>query len=243
MNVELDRQGVLRVVGISAGVATGFVAGLWLWRRRTVTEPFSAPSWTSPRGSAQDVAAELARDAKLGRRRIEVDAVAEGVVELTGSVRDRVEAERAVGIAQGTTGVYTVVNRLRVEAEESHRESTRRRWADGAPELRERKVYGMGVGMGAGRHAPETDPDRPSDKQKMVERELDVDRVEDAPETTVNPVSGAEAVEDPFMKPGDERAIREAGLDPSPRPTSMPRESGSDAAVDGEPEGEAEQRT
>jgi hypothetical protein len=243
MNVELDREGVLRVVGISAGVATGFVAGLWLWRRRTEADALDTTEWAAPRGSAQDVAGALARDGKLGRRRIEVDTIAEGVVELTGSVRDRLEAERAVGIAQGTTGVYTVVNRLRIEAEESHRESTSRRWSEGAPELRERKVYGMGVGMGTARHARETDPDRPSDKPRMVERELDVSRVEDPSESTENGVSGAGAVSDPYMKPGDERAIREAGLDPSPHPTSTPEEAGPEAAAGGEPEGEAEERT
>lgn len=243
MTVERDRQSVLRVFGISAGVATGFVAGLWLWRRRPGGAPTVITDRAAPRGSAQDVADSLVRDGKLGRRRIEVDTIAEGVVELTGSVRDRMEAERAVGIAQGTTGVYTVVNRLRVESEESHQERTRRRWRDGAPEMRERKHYGMGVGMGTRRQSPDTDPDRPSDKQQMLERELDVGRVEDPPESTLHPSSGAEAVDDPYMKPGDERAIREAGLDPSPRPTSTPRESRPEGEDRAEPEGEAEGRT
>jgi hypothetical protein len=190
MIVNRDRQSLLTIFGISAGVATGLAAGVWLWRRRgEVVGPQTMPMWHEPRGSAQDVAELLREDSRLSRRRIEVDTIAEGVVELSGSVRDRTEADRAVGIAQRTTGVYTVVNRLRIEAEDSHREETRRRWSEGAPELRERHHYGMGVGMGRPRHSPLTDPDRPSDKQKIVERELDVSKVDDS----VEAVPGAEA--------------------------------------------------
>jgi hypothetical protein len=194
MMVDRDRQSLLTIFGISAGVATGLVAGVWLWRRRSDLVSEAMPLWHEPRGSAQDVAESLRADGKLSRRRIEVDTIAEGVVELSGSVRDRQEADRAVGIAQRTTGVYTVVNRLRIEAEDSHREQTRRRWSEGAPELRERQHYGIGVGMGRSRHSPLTDPDRPSDKQKIVERELDVNRVEDAGDV----VPGAGGVAEPL---------------------------------------------
>jgi hypothetical protein len=83
----------------------------------------------------------------------------------------------------------------------------------------------MGAGMGTRRQSPSTDPDRPSDKQKMIERELEVANVEDTPEGGPNPISGDEAVESERVKPGDERAIEEAGLDPSPRPDSTPKES------------------
>jgi len=216
MNMERERRALLT---ISAGVATGAAAaaGMWLWRRRTIPDTQPEGAWAAPRGSAQEVSESLRDDPKLSRRRIEVDAIAEGVVELSGSVRDRTEADRAVGLAQGTTGVYTVVNRLRIEAEESRRESTRRRWDEGAPELRERHHHGMGVGMGTPRHAARTDPDRPNDKQRIIERELDVAKVEDdGPESPESEVRSIGAVDDPFMKPGDERSIREAGLDPSP---------------------------
>lgn len=190
MKLEHGRQKLLTVFGVSAGVATGVAAGIWLWRKRGGARPEPAP-WAEPRGSAQEVYDSLRSDPRLSKRRIEVDAIAEGVVELSGSVRDRDEADQAVGIAQRTTGVYTVVNRLRIEAEEAQREATRRRWNEGAPELRERKHYGMGVGMGATRHAPETDPDRPSDKQRMIERELEVGAGDEAPDA--EELGGAEA--------------------------------------------------
>jgi hypothetical protein len=242
MRLENDRQGLLTILGISAGVATGVAAGFWLWRRRAEEEAGLLERWAAPRGSAQDVTEAFREDSKLARRRIDVDTIAEGVVELSGSVRDRSEAERAVGIAQRTTGVYTVVNRLRIEDEDSHRETTRRRWSEGAPEMRERQHYGMGVGMGTSRHAPRTDPDRPSDKPRMLERELDVGNMDEPSESDPSPASGGGAVDDPYMKPGDLAAIREAGLDPSPRPVS-----GMDASlgenVDGDqPDGGTEGR-
>ena len=171
------------------------------------------------------MASSLRGDEALRRRPIDVDMIADGVVELSGSVRDRSEAERAVTMAQRTAGIYTVVNRLEVSAEESHRARTAARREDGAPELNTRGHSGMGVGMEARRQSPATDPDRPSDKQPMLERELEVGNVEDRPEGGPDPVSGAEAVDDNYFKPGDERAIREAGLDPEKERTSAPRES------------------
>lgn len=214
---DRGRQALLTVLGVGAGVATG----VWLWRRQETRERYvPAGPWARPRGSAQDVADALHRDSGLARRRIEVDAIAEGVVELSGAVRDREEADRAVALAQRTTGVYTVVNRLRIDEEETRRESTRRRWSEGAPDLRERHHYGMGVGMGTRRQSPATDPDRPSDKQRLIERELDPAKVEDLPDPDLDASpedgAGAQAVLDPDIKPGDERAIREAGLDASP---------------------------
>jgi hypothetical protein len=209
MRLERDRQNLLGILGISAGVATGIAAGYWWWRRRSGSWSDELERWGHPRGSAQDVADAFRDDPKLSRRRIDVDTIAEGVVELSGSVRDRDEADRAVGIAQRTTGVYTVVNRLRVEDEETHRETTRRRWNDGAPELRERKHYGMGVGMGASRHSPATDPERPSDKQQMLERELDVGRLDQDDVSQPGAESPSASPEESVTEPGPEGELDE----------------------------------
>lgn len=224
MRSDRRNQAILAVFSISAGVAGGF----WLWRKQAVERGEAGRRWGQPRGSAQDVAEALRKDSKLGRRAIEVDAVAEGVVELTGAVRERSEAERAVGIAQRTTGVYTVVNRLVVDAEESKRAEAKRRWSDGAPDLRERHHYGMGVGMGTRRQSPDTDPDRPSDKQRMIERELDVTRFDEEADVPTRAPNTDSRVEGTSLKPGTERTIEDAGLDPS---GAAPEEGG---------EGEAE---
>lgn len=226
MIAERSRQALWTALGVSAGVATG----VWLWRRgqepdRQTIEHGAPAGWARPEGSAAAVAEALQRDRTLRNRSIEVDSISEGVIELTGHVSQREESRRAVELAQSTSGVYTVVNRLTVDDEESHRTETQQRRRDGAPELQERHHYGMGVGMGTRRQSPDTDPDRPSDKQKILDRELDVSNVEEAPEDGPAPVSGAEAVESSAVKPGDEMAIREADLDPDPQPTSTPKES------------------
>lgn len=213
MKNDRRTQAILTLFGISAGVA----GGLWLWRRNESVRREVGGRWGQPRGSAQDVLEALRRDGKLGRRAIEVDTIAEGVVELSGAVRDRSEAERAVGIAQRTTGVYTVVNRLVVDAEEAQRNDARRRWSEGAPELRERHHYGMGVGMGTRRQSPATDPDRPSDKQSMIERELSPTRFDDEPDAPTRDPNTESRVESTDVKPGDEMAMEDAGLDPAGR--------------------------
>jgi hypothetical protein len=193
MNLDRDRQSLLTILGVSAGVAAGVAGGLWLWRR--IAGGAEAERWAEPMGSAQDVANALRSDSRLSGRRIDVDTIAEGVVELSGSVRDRAEADRAVGIAQQAIGVYTVVNRLRIEAEEAQRETTRRRRDDGAPEFRERQHYGMGVGMGTSRHSPTTDPDRPNDRPRMLERELEPDPLDEVAEDESDTEPGMETSE------------------------------------------------
>ncbi len=224
---EQNRQALLTLVGVSAGLATA--TGLWLWRRgqaqqRATVAP--GPSgWSRQRGVGAEVADALRRDRSLRARAIEVDSISDGVVELTGEVDTRDEARRAVALAQGASGVYTVVNRLTLAEEESHLDETRRRRQNGDPSLAERHHYGMGVGMGTRRQSPSTDPDRPSDKQEILDRELDVGSVQDAPEPGFSRISDDESVESERVKPGDQAAIRDAGLDPSPRPDSTPEES------------------
>lgn len=224
---EQSKQALWTAIGVSAGVA----AGVWLWRRQQPAPargPYdeSAPSgWQRPRGAGAVVADALQRDRLLRNQSIEVDSISDGVIELTGHVRTRAEAQRAVELAQSTTGVYTIVNRLTLDEVESHRRETRQRRSEGAPELLERQHYGMGVGMGTRRHSPDTDPDRPSDKQKILERELDVANSGDSPADGPDPISGDDAVESTRVKPGDEIAIQDAGLEAEPRPTSTPKES------------------
>lgn len=191
---ERGKQALWTAIGVSAGVATG----VWFWKRgqeSAMPAPASTvPSgWDRPRGSGAEVAQALQGDRTLRNRSIEVDAISEGVIELTGHVESRDEARRAVELAQGARGVYTVVNRLTLDEEESRRAETRQRRANGAPELQGRGHTGMGVGMEARRQSEDTDPDRPSDKQKMLDRELDVANVEDTPEGGAAPVPGEDA--------------------------------------------------
>jgi len=56
-------------------------------------------------------------DPVLSERAIDIGAIDEGIVELTGWVGSIGEAEHAVVVARGTPGVRTVVNRLIVRAD------------------------------------------------------------------------------------------------------------------------------
>jgi len=119
----------------------------------------------------------LLEDAVAGGAPVDVAALAEDMVELSGTVPRREEAERAVRAAQAVSGVHTVVNRLDVEAELRHADETRVRKEAGDPALNERGVYGLGVGMGRRRQSPDTDPDRPDDRNPRISEALGADRV------------------------------------------------------------------
>lgn len=229
MAADRGRTTRVALIGVSAGVTA---VAAWAWWRR-IRPSLPVRRGRRPRGPAGQLLGALQRDLELASRRIDVGEIADGVVELRGSVADRAEAERAIGIAQATSGVYTVVNRLRLSDEEGRRDSARRRWRGGAPDLHESRHYGMGVGMGRRRQSRSTDPSRPSDRQQMLERELDVAKLGDEPQSRVHPISRAEAVENADVKPGDERAMREAGLDASPRPNSTPKRSVEPEEVEG----------
>lgn len=169
------------VAWVAAGAIVGVTVGVALSRR----------GWSARRravGAAgmrieERVREALVSDEQLSRREIEVGALADGIVELSGWVRDETESERAVAVAQRVPGVRTVLNRLDVEILEDHLAATRRRHTEGEGSLQERHWYGVGVGMGRRRQGRETDPDRPDDRAYRVSRALGADRaVEEASE-------------------------------------------------------------
>jgi hypothetical protein len=173
---KLVRRGVViglgwpAVVGALAGLAVGVTAG-----RRTA--PITPAATRRRLARLEDeVADALGADAFLGQRPIQVGALADGIVELSGRVYDEWEAERAVALAQRTAGVRTVLNRLDRDTLESHLANTRFRHDAGDPQLNETHWYGLRVGMGIRRQGSETDPDRRDDKAPLTSRELGVDR-------------------------------------------------------------------
>jgi len=60
-------------------------------------------------------------DARLARRRIDVDEIEDGRIELYGIVRTPEERERAVRIASGVKGVTMVMDGLQVIPRQSRR--------------------------------------------------------------------------------------------------------------------------
>lgn len=109
-------------------------------------------------------------DEVLAGRGIDVGAVSPGIIELSGAVFTRAEAQRAVEVAQRVPGVETVINRMDVEDE---RARMRPRDAGEGEEMSGHAWTGQGSGMGRRRQGRETDPGRPDDSQSQRERSLE----------------------------------------------------------------------
>ncbi|HEX7089698.1 MAG TPA: BON domain-containing protein [Longimicrobiales bacterium] len=161
---------------IGLGAAAGVAGGWWLSRRQRRALP-GAPIDLA--GLEEQVVSAFLEDPLLSQRPIEVAALSDGIVELSGSVRTEHEADRAVHAAQRVPGVTTVLNRLDVELLRSRLAETRRRFDAGAPDLTETHWYGLRVGTGPRRQGQETEPDRPDEKVLLVSRALGVNRAEE----------------------------------------------------------------
>lgn len=164
-------QWPVALLGTLVGVATGIAVS----RRMVRAAPIFGRR--ELRRLEVAVADALASDPVLGGRAIEVGALTDGIVELTGPVRDEWEANRAVLISQRVAGVRTVLNRLDSQIMEDHLANTQTRYEAQDPSLRESRWYGLGVvGTGQRRQGLQTDPDRPSDRVPMISRALGTNR-------------------------------------------------------------------
>ncbi|MFW6079518.1 MAG: BON domain-containing protein [Gemmatimonadota bacterium] len=175
--------------GTLAGLGVGAVAGYVDARRRRGRAP--GLTRRGPNAVAQRVAETLATDAVLRHRAVQVEALADGIVELTGAVRTEEEAERALGLAEGSPGVRTVLNRLDVGILERQLEENRARYRSGDARYHATRWSGMGVGTGMRRQARETDPDRPDDRVPLMEHSLGVDRAEEALSERIDKIAPA----------------------------------------------------
>ena len=90
-------------------------------------------------------------DPILSERAIDIGAIDEGIIELTGWVYAASEAELAVTIARGTPGVKTVLNRLTVRAEEDQLADSAERYEAGEDRLAEAHWESQSGGMGSKR--------------------------------------------------------------------------------------------
>lgn len=172
---------------LALGVTAGAAAYL-AWRRRARMRDVDF----LPDGLAQleeDAVAVLGDDQRIGHRAIEVAAVGDGIIELTGDVENIEEAHHAVDVAQSVDGVHTVINRLTLDEPERHMAETRDRFFAGDAALSETQWEGMGVGMGQRRQSDATDPDRRDDHVQAVSRALEPD----APDAYTEPEPGGEA--------------------------------------------------
>ena len=113
-------------------------------------------------------------DPILSERAIDIGAIDEGIVELTGWVNADDEAQQAVVVARGVPGVETVVNRLSVRAEEDLFDELADRYEDGDPSLTEGHWEGQSVGTGRRRQGSSAEIDRHEDPRvDLEEKNLD----------------------------------------------------------------------
>jgi hypothetical protein len=106
-------------------------------------------------------------DGVLAERGIDVGAISEGIVELSGSVYTRAEATHAVAVAQGVQGVVTVVNRMDIDDE---RARLHPRFDDSDEGLEMSGEWtGHQSGMGSRRQGEDTDPARRDDSHHQRE--------------------------------------------------------------------------
>ena len=108
-------------------------------------------------------------DPILSERAIDIGAIEQGIIELTGWVNTDDETEQAVVVARGVIGVDTVVNRLAVRSEEDLFEEMADRYNGGDPSLTESHWEGQGVGTGRRRQGNSSEPDRHEDPRQALE--------------------------------------------------------------------------
>jgi hypothetical protein len=108
-------------------------------------------------------------DPILSERAIDIGAVEDGIIELTGWVNSDDESHQAVVIARGVPGVDTVVNRLAIRSDEDMFDDAAHKYEDGDPPFTQRHWEGQQVGTGRRRQGNSTEIDRHADPRNVLE--------------------------------------------------------------------------
>lgn len=108
-------------------------------------------------------------DPLLSERAIDIGAIQEGIIELTGWVNAEDEAKQAVDVARGVPGVETVVNRLAVRSDEDLFDETAELYESGDSSLTEAHWEGQQVGTGRRRQGNSTEIDRHAGPRDVLE--------------------------------------------------------------------------
>jgi hypothetical protein len=115
-------------------------------------------------------------DPTLSGRAIDIGAIGDGIIELTGWVHEADEATHAVTITRGVPGVETVVNRLDIRLAGSE-ESMEEIDDDPSAPLPGGRWEGQQVGTGRRRQGNSSEPDRHADpKPELEDRWLGKDK-------------------------------------------------------------------
>ncbi len=108
-------------------------------------------------------------DPILSERAVDIGAIQEGIIELTGWVNAEDEAKQAVDVARGVPGVETVVNRLAVRSDEDLFDEMADRYEAGDASLTEAHWEGQQVGTGRRRQGNSTEVDRHAGPRDVLE--------------------------------------------------------------------------
>jgi hypothetical protein len=172
-------------------------------------------------------------DPILSERAVDIGAVEERIIELTGWVNSDDEAHQAVAVARGVPGVETVVNRLAIRTEEDLLDDAAQRYEDGDPALTEAHWEGQLVGTGRRRQGNSSEIDRHADPHTVLEeRSMSTDRAfmsaaDDIPDAAERRTKAKKAARggrtdgSPVAPTGVPKADHVA--DPENAPTSGPR--------------------
>ena len=135
-------------------------------------DEFDTPTSASLNGAEEleeRVLEAYRNDPTLSERAVDIGAVEEGIIELTGWVNSEEESHQAVAVARGVPGVETVVNRLAVRTEEDLFDEAAHKYEDGEPPFTERHWEGQQVGTGRRRQGNSTEVDRHADPRNVLE--------------------------------------------------------------------------
>jgi hyperosmotically inducible periplasmic protein len=155
-------------------------------------------------------------DPTLSERAIDIGAVEDGIIELTGSVNAEEEAHQAVVVARGVPGVSTVVNRLTIRTDEDLFDDAAHHYEDGDPRFTERHWEGQQVGTGRRRQGNSEEIDRHADPKNVLEdRSLSEDKAF---------MAAADEIANPAQRQKSTKKARGGRTDGSPvAPSGVPK--------------------
>ncbi|HUQ81918.1 MAG TPA: BON domain-containing protein [Gemmatimonadaceae bacterium] len=108
-------------------------------------------------------------DPVLAERAVDIGAIGDGIIELTGWVHEPDEATHAVTITRGVPGVETVVNRLDVRLAGSEEGMDNEEEEDTNAPIPGGRWEGQQVGTGRRRQGNSSEPDRHADPKPELE--------------------------------------------------------------------------
>jgi hypothetical protein len=120
------------------------------------------------------------RDAVLSERAIDIGAIGEGIIELSGWVETREECDHAMAVTRKVPGIITVVSRLFIGAEEEDASELAEAEIDDSAPMPGGVWEGQRVGTGRRRQGNSGEVDRHADPKPVLENKwLDEDHALD----------------------------------------------------------------